>query len=106
MEKQWVEKHTESENGMHRFNSVQFLDYENRHLSRPLASFSTTTLLFDEGMVSVTLTGTDGNSYNRKIRGDERTARAICEAHLRLNLGYIGNAAPGRAIWKPLYTGD
>jgi hypothetical protein len=106
MTKQWCEKHDESENGMDHFSTVSFLDYETRHLRKPLASFSTTTLKFDEGMVSVTLVSADGSSYNRKIRGDERSARAICEAHLRLNLGYTSNAAPGRAIWKPLYTGD
>lgn len=105
--KTWAEQHDESDNGMDYFHCVKFFDFEERfHHKAPLAEYSWSTAVYKKGKVSVTLYTADGTPYSREISGTQNEARAICEAHLKLNLGYTENAAPGKAIWKPHYTGD
>jgi hypothetical protein len=104
--KKWVEKWEDSDNGMAWFKSCAYLDYETRHKNQPLASYGYSNMVHDQGMVSVTLYTADNIPHYRRLKATPEEAAAICEAHLKLNLGYAENGAPGRAIWKPNYTGD
>lgn len=106
MEKLWCEKHDESDNGMTWFKTFTYLDFGNRHKNQPLASYSYSNSAWDQGKVSVTLYTADNVPHYRKLTATPEEAQRICEAHLKLNLGYTGDGAPGKAIWKPHYTGD
>jgi len=105
--KTWAQQLDQSENGMDRFYRVKYFDFAERFQHKaPLAEYSYSTAVYSQGEVSVTLFTSDGVAHYRTIKGDQNTASAICEAHLKLNLGYEKEERPGTAVWKPLYTGD
>ena len=105
--KTWAEQHDETDNGMDHFYTVKYFDFDERFRHKAtLASYSWSTALYSQGHTSVTLFTADGVAHYRTLKVTPDEAARICEAHLKLNLGYTENGAPGKAIWKPHYTGD